>query len=76
MQNRLLAVAYGILDSNEFLEQNLEDWVSVQDYAYNGMDILLNRHQCELIRLLCLRYPTLGGSNAIYHEFEAILMDL
>ncbi len=83
MKNKLLKVAEGIMDkaASEYRQENLQNWESVFEYAANGMEIILTKHESELILLVCLRWiektenGELSGTNDYYWSFERILMD-
>ena len=83
MTKKLLQVAEAVMDSaaEEYREANLSSIESVQDYAENGMGIVLNDAEAQKILSVCRHYNALCSENKVtrgcdhYYEFEALLED-
>lgn len=68
-QNNLRAVASGIVDAcqSEYLEANLSNWQSVDNYASNACNIELTKSECEKVLVACKKYLADTAGNTIEH---------
>jgi hypothetical protein len=78
--SKLLDIAEGIMDTaaEEFRTINLASYQAVQEYAHVVEDVVLSKHEAELIRIVCmvwLKRQFSLGSMDYYWYFKRPLLD-
>ena len=72
-----------IIDSaaEESFDQNVATIQSIDDYAYNGMDLIISKLEAQFIRVMLVHHAFLCANNLMsqnifYHQFEKFFDEL
>lgn len=70
--SKLFTVAEGILDAEEYLEENTKSVEAVLNYAHNGCDLLITADEADLL-LKLIKLHLQDNEKFSFNDLESVL---